>query len=285
MPAELIARLSDWVAGREGVRAAFLVGSQARAETPADEWSDVDLVLVVDDPRPYLAEAAWVRAFGEPVLTFVERMAIRDGFERRVLYEDGQDLDVAVLPAAGIEDWLVDPEGARVLARGFRLLHDTLGLGDRLATAAASPPPARAPAQADLDELSADVWYHALWAAKKLRRGELWTAKECVDGYLKARLLTLLGWHARAGDPGRDTWHGGRFVERWADPRWQPVLRRAFAAYEPDDVARALWTTVDLWSQVEREAAERLGLTPRADEDELRARLAAIVPPSVAGDG
>ncbi len=285
MPAELIGRLSAWAAGREDVRAAFLVGSQARAETPADEWSDVDLVLVVDDPRPYLAEAEWVWAFGEPVLTFVERMAIRDGFERRVLYEDGQDLDVAVLAAAGIEGWLGDPEGARVLARGFRLLHDTLGLGERLAAAAAKPPPTRVPVQADLDELSADVWYHALWAAKKLRRGELWTAKECVDGYLKARLLTLLGWHARAGDPGRDTWHGGRFVERWADQRWQRVLRQAFAAYEPEDVARALWTTVNLWSQVERETAERLGLAPRADEDELRARLAAIVPPSVAGDG
>ncbi len=106
-----------------------------------------------------------------------------------------------------------------------------------------------------------------------------------MDDYLKAQLLTLLGWHARAGDPERDTWHGGRFVERWADPRWQRVLRRAFAAYDPDDVARALWTTVNLWSQVERETAERLGLAPRADEDELRARLAAIVPPSVAGDG
>ena len=81
------------------------------------------------------------------------------------------------------------------------------------------PPPAAAlPDEAAFRELAHDFWYHALWTAKKLRRGEVYTALLCLDGYLKVRLVVLLGWHARAVDPSVDTWHAGRFLERWADP-------------------------------------------------------------------
>ena len=45
-----LAALADWAAAEPNVRAAVLIGSQARRDTPADEWSDVDVALVVDDP-------------------------------------------------------------------------------------------------------------------------------------------------------------------------------------------------------------------------------------------
>jgi hypothetical protein len=34
-----------------GIRAVGLVGSRARLDHPADEWSDLDLVLVATDPQ------------------------------------------------------------------------------------------------------------------------------------------------------------------------------------------------------------------------------------------
>ena len=76
---------------------------------------------------------------------------------------------------------------------------------------------------------------------------------------MKARLVTLLGWHARSVDHSVDTWHEGRFVERWADPGALASLEKAFAYYDVRDVARALWETVDLWQGLEEETASRLG--------------------------
>jgi aminoglycoside 6-adenylyltransferase len=68
--------------------------------------------------------------------------------------------------------------------RGMRVLLDKDGLTGKLPL---SPPaePAAPPAAEQFSEVVADFWYHALLAAKKLRRGELWTAHECCDAYVK----------------------------------------------------------------------------------------------------
>jgi aminoglycoside 6-adenylyltransferase len=92
------------------------------------------------------------------------------------------------------------------------------------------------------------------------------------------RLVTLLEWHARAVDPTVDAWHGGRFLERWADPGALAALEIAYARYDLRDVARALWATIDLWQGLEEETAKRLGLALELDHEDLRRRIASVVP-------
>ena len=106
-----------------------------------------------------------------------------------------------------------------------------------------------------VDQLASDFWYHALWTAKKLRRGEVFTAIDCLDGYMKARLVTLLEWHARPSTRPSTRGTAGRFLERWADPGALSALERAFAHYDVRDVARALWETIDLFQGLEEETA------------------------------
>lgn len=273
------AAIADWARERDDVRAAVVVGSQARSDTPADRWSDLDVILVVDDPEPYASDAAWVTEFGRPALTFLEE-TMEGQRERRVLYEGGEDVDLPLFPTAVLGRLEQSPgqNAAHLLARGYRMLVDKIGLEERLRTAAAAAEPSGTPAQGELDQLAGDFWYHALWTAKKLRRGEVFTALECLDGYMKARLVTMLEWHARAVDPEADTWHAGRFLERWADPGALAALERAFAHYDVRDVARALWETIDLWQGLEEETARRLGLMIALDHADLRRRVAEVVP-------
>ncbi len=270
------AAVADWACEREDVRALLVVGSQARADVPADRWSDLDLIFLIEDPTPYLEDPSWAEEFGVPLLTFLE--ATLDGhWERRVLYESGEDVDFVLFPAS-ISERLETSEGAaELLARGYRLLVDRVGLAETLARIAAKPRPS-GPTQHDFNELANDFWYHALWAAKKLRRGEVFTAIECLDGYMKARVVTLLGWHARSVDPSVDTWHAGRFVERWADPGALATFEKAFAHYDVRDVARALWETIDLWQGLEEETAPRLGFELVLDHSDLRRRVSEVVP-------
>ena len=276
-PMELIAAaVADWAREREDVRAAVVVGSQARTEPPADRWSDLDVILVVDDPQPFVDDEAWVREFGAPVLTFVEPTGFGERVERRVLYEGGEDVDFPLLRASEWQALAELPAARLLVSRGHRVLYDELGLEPVLAGVRA-PEPAPLPDDAALRELASDFWYHALWTARKLRRGEVYTALGGLDGYLKDRLVVLLGWHARAVDPDADTWHGGRFLERWADPGALAALERAFAHYDLRDAARALWETIDLWQAVEEETARRLGLDVPLDHADLRRRIAEVV--------
>ena len=274
----IAAAITGWARERADVRAAVVVGSQVRQELPADRWSDLDVILLVDDPEPYARDETWVAEFGRPLLTFLEPTAVSGQQERRVLYEDGEDVDLPLIPVAALERLDSSPDVARLLARGYRVLVDEIGLAERLARVAATAGEVPPPTQHHLTELSSDFWYHALWAAKKLRRGEVLVAKECLDGYLKERLVELLRLHALAVDPALDTWHGSRFLERWADPGALSALESAYARYELRDVARALWVTIDLWESVELETARRLGLGAELDRAELRRRIAEVVP-------
>ena len=273
----LMASIADWARERDDLRAAIVVGSQARTEVPSDAWSDLDVGLFVDDPSRLADDETWVETFGRPVLTFLEPTAFGNRVERRVLYETGEDVDFPLIEAPTWREFASTPEARTVLARGYRILYDELGIGDALTV---EPPPSEpsSPDSAAFRQLASDFWYHALWAAKKLRRGEVLIAKGCTDGYLKARLVTLLEWHARAVDPAVDTWHEGRFIERWADPGALAALERAYAHYDLRDVARALWETIDLWQGVEEEVARRLGLESGLDHAELRRRVAEVVP-------
>ncbi len=272
LPRDLaLAAVTAWARAREDVRGLILVGSLARTDTPADEWSDVDVLAFVDDPAPYLDGAGWLDELGRPVLTFVED-TIRPGIrERRVLLEGGVDVDVVLVPAA--EAIGLIPDTTAVLGRGHLLLHDKLGLAPHLA-ALGEPPPEPPPDEVALEQVCADLWYHGLWTAKKLRRGELWTALECLDAHMRERLLTLLRW--RAALDGRPAWHGARFVERWAgEPR--DALAATFGAYDETAAGRALWALLDLAERVERELRERLALEPR-DRSEAAALVEAVQP-------
>jgi molybdopterin-guanine dinucleotide biosynthesis protein A len=164
------AAVSDWAAEREDVQALVLVGSQARTDVPADRWSDLDLIFLLDDPTPYTEDASWIEEFGRPVATFLE--ATLDGhWERRVLYESGEDVDFVLFPVSVLERLEASENAAGLLRRGFRVLVDRVGVSDRLAAIAERPSRVEPPTQDELTELASDFWYHALWTAKKLRRG------------------------------------------------------------------------------------------------------------------
>ena len=98
----MTAAVADWAREKDDVRTLLLVGSQARAEVPADRWSDLDLIFIVEDPSVYHDDASWIHEFGVPLVTFLEPKP--DGHsDRRVLYETGEEVDFVFFPASVLE--------------------------------------------------------------------------------------------------------------------------------------------------------------------------------------
>jgi aminoglycoside 6-adenylyltransferase len=274
--AEFLDRLAAWGAASGDVAAVLLVGSQAREVVPADEFSDVDVALLVADTGPYLAGADWLSAFGEPLLTFLEPTAVGTAYERRALFTSGLEVDFSILPAEALAAMAADAQTASVLARGFRVLAGDPALEQQLRAAAANGAERPPLEPAAFTALSHDLWYHVLLAAKKLARGEIWLARSICDCYLKGRLVQLFAWHVETRDPGRDTWHGGRFLEQWADTALVDELWGAYAA-DRADVAGALRRTADLAGRIESDLAAALGLPEPVDRAAVRERLDALL--------
>jgi aminoglycoside 6-adenylyltransferase len=149
------------------------------------------------------------------------------------------------------------PQGARLFERGVRVLLDRNGLIDRMRRALGQPPPAGPPAELEFTELVERFWSLAVRKAKKICRGELYVAQSWS---LNRLMLPMIEWHAGATRGwDRDTWHAGRFLEEWADPRVPEAFRGTFARYDGRDMRRALLATMDLFRWLATETADRLG--------------------------
>jgi aminoglycoside 6-adenylyltransferase len=99
---------------------------------------------------------------------------------------------------------------------------------------------------------------------------------------MKQLLLGMIEWHARS-ERGwdHDTWHGGRFLEEWADPGALDGLREAFAYYEEADVRRALLATMDLFRRIGRQTAARLGCAyPEEADERVKAWVGGLLEPA-----
>ena len=251
-PEQRLERIAAWAAEETSVSGVFVVGSRARRSTPADEYSDTDVVVVCDEPERFIADEAWFMAFGTPVLSFVEATALGDRQERRVLYDDGADVDLVPVTPEDVASVAATAAGGDVLRRGVRILVDK---GDKLAELLNVRPPDAdtgwLPPGPQVDNLINDFWYHLLWTARKLRRGELWIAHECLNDNLLHILRRFIEWEALAASGGQaDTWFRGRYLERWARPESLERLSAASARYDVADVRRALLAAADLFSDL-----------------------------------
>ena len=279
---DLIERYTAWAEATEDVRAALILGSRARSDHPADEWADLDILVFARNPEQFIQSAEWAMDIAPAWLSFIERTGDGKSWERRTLYAGGLDVDVALDPAEWLQGFLGEELPADVVdivRRGVRILVDKEGvLAQLLQRTLPNTTLNPQPSEAEFVNATSDFWYHTLWSVKHLRRGELWFAKGCVDGYMKGHLQRMLEWHARAQKGERyDTWLRGRFLDEWADPRARQALPSIYAHYNADDIARALIATMALYRWLEDEAALAWGYSvPREGEDEA-AKLARVL--------
>jgi aminoglycoside 6-adenylyltransferase len=267
-----VLRLQRWAESDPNIRLALLVGSQARTETPADRFSDIDLALFAREPDRLLRDERWITGLGPYWTSHLESNALESGEERRVLFDDGQDVDFAVFPSGAVPLLLSDARAVAILRRGFRPLvnKDSVAL---ILPSEGSPAPG--PTPAEFSNLVNDYWFHLVWTAKKVRRGELQTSLEATNGYLRSMLVRTVRWHAIARGPrGRDVWHAARFFEQWADPRVIRDFPETVAQYDARAIARALRANRALFSWLTDELAESLSLrSPLRDRAGLSAYL------------
>ncbi|WP_164669772.1 alpha/beta fold hydrolase [Virgibacillus doumboii] len=258
---KLIEKVTFFCEQQKDIRTVMIVGSRARQDQHADEWSDLDLVIFTTQQGKYLSFEDWIQEIGPYWMSFIENTAVGGGKERRVLFEDALDVDFSVFPVHIFDYMINDDETKQVLSRGIRILVDKDGLLDNfhLETQDIQMYESNSwPSQDEWTELIHDFWYHAVWSTKKLLRGEWWTAKVCIDYDLKQLLLKITELHAKANyGKNYDTWHNGRFFDEWADPAIREELKYCYARYDADEMQQALIHTMDLFRKVAKETAQR----------------------------
>jgi aminoglycoside 6-adenylyltransferase len=126
--AQLLERIIAWSKAQAGIRAVALVGSGARQDHPADEWSDIDLVLVSGDPQAYLASTDWLTDLGEPWFMFLERNSAGEAFVRRVLFAGGLDVDFVIFSTESARQGFSGTFLPEIALRDMQVLLDKDGI-------------------------------------------------------------------------------------------------------------------------------------------------------------
>ena len=141
------AAVADWARGaRRRARARLSSDPRHARDLPADRWSDLDIIFIVDDPEPYTEE----RELGRRVrhaCPHVPRGDARRPAERRALFDTGEDVDLRALPSSRRSSSLERSSNAaappRAVATG--ILVDEIGLEERFGSLVARLPRRLAP--------------------------------------------------------------------------------------------------------------------------------------------
>ncbi len=254
----LVNNFIRWGSSSDKLNAALLLGSQARGDNKADENSDADIVMFVDDPDYFLVSDEWLHNIGAFHIAFVED-SLDGSKERRVLFDGALDMDFIVRSTGTIDNIATD-EIVSILSNGYQILVDKIGIQEKMASLAIRKKAFSIPTEQDFNNLVNDFWYHCVWTVKKLKRGELWTAKFCLDSYMKWKLLSIAELYMRV-KRGVDynTWYSGRFLEEWAEQWIREALSFCFAHYDVKDIQAALLSTMELFRSLAVETAGKLG--------------------------
>ncbi|MFI8848636.1 nucleotidyltransferase domain-containing protein [Streptomyces sp. 891-h] len=126
----VVTRTTRWATDRPDIAGLLLVGSCARGAAGAG--SDVDLVLLTDEPEAY-AGTAWAGQLGLPVAVRTRRWGAV--VERRFATPSGLEVEFAIGPPSWADTSPLDPGTRRVVGDGALVLHDPAGLLARLVEA------------------------------------------------------------------------------------------------------------------------------------------------------
>ena len=185
--AEIKQTIQGYASRDEDIRAVVAIGSSTRTTVKADEFSDLDLFIVTTDPdRWYSGE--YPAKIGNVSIAFIEP-TLGGGKEYRCIYEADLDVDMIVLSPEQMEAAAKEGVLEWVMNRGYQVLYDTQGYSDLLAQYVTRGQSKPEMPEDEFKNIVNDFYFHNIWAYKKLKRGELWSAKMCVDAYLKQRNL------------------------------------------------------------------------------------------------
>jgi len=127
---KIIDEIVEWVKTEEDIVALALVGSHARGT--AKEDSDIDLIIITNNPEVYLDSDKWIAQFGE-----VEELRKEDyGLmqSRRVFYANDFEVEFGITTPEWAKKDPVDDGTKKVISDGIKILYDKNGVLGKLLT-------------------------------------------------------------------------------------------------------------------------------------------------------
>lgn len=182
----MLQQIEDYLHAQSVVSALLVVGSTARSAT--DQWSDLDLIVVVDDAHveDFFPSTAWLGQLG--TIFACERHQHQHGGVLRVCFTDGRRVDAVVVTMSGfaVSTDLPLQDGAHVCFARSQVVEHTLA--QRVA-----PPSFHPLAPEAFEQMVGRFWFKAVVALTKVVRNDLLIAVHlCLDVLQELCVLAMV---------------------------------------------------------------------------------------------
>lgn len=253
----------QWVEQQQNIRAALLTSSLTNPNAPVDQFSDLDIDLVVDNYDEFLQDDSWLANFGGIITTIVEGEEPFDGrcSSRMVLYEDYSKIDFLIFSVEKFKEEVAKQELHEDWDIGYRVLVDKDGL-----TTTMQPPTYKAftierPTEEKFLWVLNNYWWDLTYVAKCLARDELYYAKFMSDFVMRfEHQQVLLEWYIGSEHNWNVTTNKyGRLFKKYLPAEIWQLATTTFAAADPEDNWKALYAYANTGRQIGKELASRLG--------------------------
>ncbi len=249
----------SWAEKTDDIRAAFIVGSRARADHSADKWSDLDIILYANNDEFYLYNTEWLEALGNIWATFIYHTSSGEP-ERLTVFEGGYQVDIVFHSSNALRRMVKDQTTPESFYRGVRVLVDKDNVSGYIVPSVFKPKLSLTISETAFIQTINMFLFTSVYIAKQIFRGELWTAKT-RENDLKVLLLQMMEWHAKAmHGKDYDIWHAGRFLHEWVEQKTLDEIKNTFGLYEKADSFRALMAAMNLFRRLSVETANKLRL-------------------------
>lgn len=250
----LLQKVTDWAINNEFVDVVVLTGSRARSCAEQDEYSDLDIELISEDMANLAGNDAWIESMCSPITILrLEPSEDQQWPTRLVICDNGCKIDFTLASHQRLLD--IKSSGIdSTYSRGYRILIDKTGVTADLPRNL-SAGGEKLPDEVKFKDCVSEFWFEAFHVPRCLARGDLWLVKQ-RDWTMKELLLQMIEWHTLATSRCQvDTWHLGRSISKWADPKLSQEISSTFGRYEMHDSIRAFKATTDLYAKLSQEVA------------------------------
>ncbi|MDR1828509.1 MAG: aminoglycoside 6-adenylyltransferase [Methylobacteriaceae bacterium] len=258
----------------ERVRAVLLSGSRANPAVETDDFQDYDIVYAVTDVASLRGNDAWLDAFGprlimqKPEAMHLFPPAPGNRFTYLMLFEDGNRIDLTLVPVAELADTIASDGLATVLLDKDNRIPVPRAASDK--SFHIRPPTGRT-----FDDCCNEFWWLSTYVAKGLCRGEFFYAAYHLAHGMRSCLMIMLAWEIGTREGfAVNLGNEYKYIPRFLPP---DVTLRLMRTYDNGSTAHlhdALGETLALFREASRKVARYFSYSYPDYDDKVSPYLA-----------
>jgi len=260
---KVIDKLTDWAESRPDIRAVLLTSTRAKPGAQLDEFSDYDVVFVAEDIKLYRKDESWITEYGKVLALYRDPVQADYGFDRFIdvtQYESGLKIDFMFWPVGLLKHMAALPELPAAIDDGYKVLLDKDGLAPGMKPPSYNAFIPKPPTEEEYLLYVESIFNNAHYAAKHIRRGDIFPLMDIINYLRYERLGRLLWWKVEIEhDWNLKSGNYGRGLQKYLSPELLHEIESTYLGESTEAKWDVLFRLIELYCKIAREVGDKLG--------------------------